>query len=536
MEQQFYTDNIERLLKEKSDEFRMYPSKRIWHSLYNNLHPGRKWPSIAGSLLLITTFFFVGFWNSQVHYANTNNLAITKKNSTEQNSTTQKTLEVSLQNNSTEITASNINSILNSTSYTTNSLSQKNGSNKSVALVNNTNNIRTALNKINSRSNYFKTTKSTIPKVELELTDINQANAIVSQLTGAISLPDLRITNVTEINKPIQEENKEKNKIVLPAIAEEENNKLNDTKEIENLITSNSKMVSTEKIIEPNNTETAITPKTKASSIKPISLEDKAWMEAYALNNKTLHGKWKGRLSTEIYITPGLGYRKLNSNTDYNLAVPSYNTSLSNNINGATNTLNQSAGLGFEVGAGITYSVAKNLRIKAGVQTNFTNYVIGAADLNHPVLTTLMLNDLNTGYPYLQQRASSLGNIPGFVTKKIHNQTYQISIPVGVALKLFGNDKLEWYAAATLQPTYVFSGKANLISADHKNYVADASFIRKWNLNSGFETYFHYKLDNYTLQVGPQFRYQIMSTYSKQYTYNENLYNAGLKIGLIKNF
>jgi hypothetical protein len=192
--------------------------------------------------------------------------------------------------------------------------------------------------------------------------------------------------------------------------------------------------------------------------------------------------------------------------------------------------------LGFEVGAGIAYSVAKNLRIKAGVQTNFTNYVIGAADLNHPVLTTLMLNDLNTGYPYLQQRASSLANVRGFVTKKIHNQTYQISIPVGVALKLFGNDKLEWYAAATLQPTYVFSGKANLISADHKNYVADASLIRKWNLNSGFETYFHYKLDNYTLQVGPQFRYQIMSTYSKQYTYNENLYNAGLKIGLIKNF
>ena len=64
MERKFYTDNLEQLLKEKSDEFRMYPSKRVWHSIYNDLHPGRKWPSVAVSLILIIALLVVGYWNN----------------------------------------------------------------------------------------------------------------------------------------------------------------------------------------------------------------------------------------------------------------------------------------------------------------------------------------------------------------------------------------------------------------------------------------------------------------------------------------
>src|SRR6478752_8475194 len=64
MERKFYTDDFERLLKERSDEFRMYPSKRVWHSIYNDLHPGRKWPSIAMSLLIIIAVLFMGYLNN----------------------------------------------------------------------------------------------------------------------------------------------------------------------------------------------------------------------------------------------------------------------------------------------------------------------------------------------------------------------------------------------------------------------------------------------------------------------------------------
>lgn len=64
MEQNFYTENFEKLLKEKSDEFRMYPSKRVWHSIYNDLHPSRKWPSVAMSMLLIIALLLIGYLNT----------------------------------------------------------------------------------------------------------------------------------------------------------------------------------------------------------------------------------------------------------------------------------------------------------------------------------------------------------------------------------------------------------------------------------------------------------------------------------------
>jgi hypothetical protein len=36
------------------------------------------------------------------------------------------------------------------------------------------------------------------------------------------------------------------------------------------------------------------------------------------------------------------------------------------------------------------------------------------------------------------------------------------------------------------------------------------------------------------LQVGPEFRYQFLSSYSNQYPLRENLASYGLKIGIIK--
>lgn len=64
MEKTFYSDEFEQLLKEKADQFRMYPSKRVWHSIYNNLHPSRRWPSAAMSLLLIITLHLTGYLNT----------------------------------------------------------------------------------------------------------------------------------------------------------------------------------------------------------------------------------------------------------------------------------------------------------------------------------------------------------------------------------------------------------------------------------------------------------------------------------------
>ena len=111
-----------------------------------------------------------------------------------------------------------------------------------------------------------------------------------------------------------------------------------------------------------------------------------------------------------------------------------------------------------------------------------------------------------------------------------------MSVPVGLSVKLAGNNKLEWFVGGSVQPTYVMGGKSYLISSDYQNYVQESSMMRKWNLNTSVETYLNYKMGGYTLQVGPQFRYQVLSTYNKKYTIKENLNNTGLKLGIVKGF
>src|SRR5262245_1424617 len=60
MEKNMYRDNFEQMLKDTTDNFRMYPSRRVWHSLYNDLHPGKKWPSVSVWFLFIVSVLFMG--------------------------------------------------------------------------------------------------------------------------------------------------------------------------------------------------------------------------------------------------------------------------------------------------------------------------------------------------------------------------------------------------------------------------------------------------------------------------------------------
>jgi len=64
MEKEFYRDEFEQFLKDTTDDFKMYPSRKVWHSIYNDLHPDRKWPSLAVCLLLLTAIMYLGVSNN----------------------------------------------------------------------------------------------------------------------------------------------------------------------------------------------------------------------------------------------------------------------------------------------------------------------------------------------------------------------------------------------------------------------------------------------------------------------------------------
>ncbi len=64
MEEKFYLDDFELSLKEHANQFKMAPSKKVWQGIYNDLHPGRRWPSVMMSLLLISSVIFIGYINT----------------------------------------------------------------------------------------------------------------------------------------------------------------------------------------------------------------------------------------------------------------------------------------------------------------------------------------------------------------------------------------------------------------------------------------------------------------------------------------
>lgn len=521
MERTFYTDEFEQLLKEKADQFRMYPSRRVWHSIYNNLHPSRRWPSAAMSLLLIITLHLTGYLNTNdtninnQFIGNTNTGNNTSRLKTPQEPGAQERVftntKLQLPNTSLDAAKTLITGELEISPNT-----DVNTVNQGILTQNNVKTEEyTQENKVSQTpdKNIVQAIDSYI-KTNQVLADVADANKKVKIKASSPS-----INNTAEEEITGESEN-EKNKVgtgtEMSTAKDEFNPPVNSS--------GANKLIPGDK--------TPITKNDITSNDKSVATEDKAWIEDFAFHNKPQSKKWKGKLDLEFYATPAVNYRKLTTASKGSTA-PFATTGDINQF------ISQKPGLGIESGIDLSYAFAKNLRLKTGVQFNYTNYNINADQTNHPVLTTVLLNDPTTGYSYLASRTSTISNSYNSSALQpvvLHNRTYQISIPVGLAYKLSSTKNVDWFAGASVEPTYVFGGKAHLISADLKSYVYEPSSIRNWNLSFGFETYMSYKLGAYNLQVGPRVRFQAYSTYQRNVALIEKPYAVGLKVGIVKGF
>ena len=54
MERNFYNEEFEQFLKQKSDQYKMYPSDRVWNNVYKSLHNTRRWTVLGIVLFFIT--------------------------------------------------------------------------------------------------------------------------------------------------------------------------------------------------------------------------------------------------------------------------------------------------------------------------------------------------------------------------------------------------------------------------------------------------------------------------------------------------
>src|SRR5579863_1470962 len=52
-ESNFYSDEFEQLIREKTEQYKMYPSENVWKGVHNSLHTRRKW--FIGSMAFLVT-------------------------------------------------------------------------------------------------------------------------------------------------------------------------------------------------------------------------------------------------------------------------------------------------------------------------------------------------------------------------------------------------------------------------------------------------------------------------------------------------
>lgn len=275
----------------------------------------------------------------------------------------------------------------------------------------------------------------------------------------------------------------------------------------------------------------------KASAATIAEAQDRQrvnWLHDYALNYLPSPSN-RGRTYFQLTLSPTINYRSLNG-----LDPSLEKWGPVNNFSGSPSQLvNNSAAFGFEFGGSILYRLTRNLSVKGGLQFNFARYRMTAfADSN---ASQYAAYDSYYGYVLRQAGNQATGiqprnpNPTSPVNKlTLNNDYYQLSAPIGFELRVLGNERLQFNVGATVQPSYLLGATSYMLSDDLTKVSKEPAKYRKWNVSGGVEAFLSYRVGNIRWQIGPEFRYQFLSTYTSQSAIGENLKTYGLKIGLTK--
>lgn len=254
----------------------------------------------------------------------------------------------------------------------------------------------------------------------------------------------------------------------------------------------------------------------------PVTDESPALKTDAELNyevNIPLVIKQKPVKQLQFYITPSVSYRVLYAGNKVAFGnLPQQNPE---------NVAIHNPSLGLEAGADILFPISKRVKFRTGIQFNYTRYEVNAFN-SAPQLTTIRLN-----YSSIQ-RVTTLNNDNGYYAKDVANETYQVSIPLGLEFTLGGKKKIQWNLAANLQPSYLLKASGYLLTNDLKNYVKAPDLMSRLNLNSSIETFIRWHAKNFLIQAGPQLRYQLFSNARGEYPIREHLVDYGFRIGIVK--
>ena len=494
-------NDFEQSLKEHVEDFKMIPSKRVWHSIYNDIHPGRRWPSVAMSLLLMFTLVVIGHLNTHngAHYANYKTAEVKSSDNRKLLNTFTNNQKIALKNNSRKNTSGYANQIAGSKIFL--NLSQNNFTSSAKKNPDNINATPgqpfpgnyTDSKKLNNSTSSFSEKSSTSGLKNIDNvsqnTQAEQTDKIIELKKSLISdyyenefiQDETAINNADDLFHSLNSKNVD-NDIFLKSLA----NSKNDTSK--NLLTFVGKTIKSHKKRNENISWTLFA--------------------APVISNVAFTGK-------EIRQIPG-------TNVTPTVA-----------INTKENKVLHSAALGLEAGFRINYTLAKKLQFTSGFHITYSGYRTVSNEV-HPTFATLILKNAVTGIDYPKTYITHYGDGTGEASVTLRNYSWQLSVPVGLQYEFFGNKKIQFNTAADIEPSYVIKGNGYILSSDGENYINDPSLLRKWNASSNFGAFISFSSAKLKWQIGPNVRYQWLSTYQKDYSVKEHLVDYGIRIGISK--
>lgn len=230
--------------------------------------------------------------------------------------------------------------------------------------------------------------------------------------------------------------------------------------------------------------------------------------------------KETNNFSYEIYATPAMSFNNLKNRNQATRIEENNEISENKKPNLRYSDLNLYAG------GTILYQISNSFRIKAGLELIYTRASFSNVIGENNESNFNKLSNVSNDYFLLNNNQNGL----------LELNSYKISLPIGSEFELAGNDRVHWYAGASLEPTYKIYD--NPVS-NNTNYlpIYEQFKLNKFNLNSNFETYLSLRINkNSYFNAGPQFRYQLFSGNNNLMNSFNNPYNFGMKFGISKTF
>jgi len=504
MERRFDMSDFEQSLKDHADQFKMIPSKRVWNGIYNNLHPGSKWPSITVGILFLITLITIGNLNKPTPHFNT--LANIQKNSTNNISKAknenQPVLLLPDQNkrriNSSKI---NVNRTLSSISKEELNPQTKNPSTpKSISS-----------NIISEKSNH----QTAVAQLQQPVNDIS-INSAITKFQDENNFPNSN----TSVNEQIgdisifKQTDNQKTALKLSLIQQPE------------LFNSNLIIPISYDIFSSPPEESLLVIAIPLKKPEEMAKDDAALKQNTVLKTKKLHRKKNNKIEWLFYVNPTVSSVLFDKKT----IQPSGVSSIVVLSGQPSFKLIHKNKIGIETGTEVSFKLSHRFRFITGFNLNYSSYS-NVSNLEHPTFTTLTLND-NHGSPYTKNYITHYGNGQSQDHISLSNYNIEASIPLGIQYNIWGNNKIKIDVASLIEPSLLLKNNAYMISSDGRYYVNDPSLVRKENLEANLGTYITLTGKKIKWHLGPNVRYQLLSTYKNIYPTKEHFIDYGIKIGI----